>query len=64
MDFLGETSVLQFRAEFFNIFNRPNFGSPQMTLFTRIGAVQSGAGQIKETSVNARQAQLALRLMS
>jgi hypothetical protein len=63
MDFLGETSVLQFRAEFFNIFNRPNFGSPQMTLFTRTGAVQSGAGQIQETSVNARQAQLALRLM-
>jgi hypothetical protein len=59
---LGEDGSLQFRWEMFNLFNRPNFGSPGLTLFNRNGVVQSGAGRIEGTRTNARQMQFALRL--
>ena len=31
-DFLGEQGTVQFRAEFFNILNRPNFANPNATI--------------------------------
>ncbi|HWP84117.1 MAG TPA: hypothetical protein VNN17_02930, partial [Terriglobia bacterium] len=59
---LGENGILQFRWELFNLFNRPNFGSPGLTVFNRNGVVQAGAGRIESTRTNARQMQFALRL--
>ena len=35
---LSEAMKLQFRAEFFNILNRPNFGMPSVFMFTSSGA--------------------------
>jgi hypothetical protein len=50
-----EQSNLQFRAEFYNALNHPQFGNPD-TNFT-----SPGFGVISNTSVNARVAQLALK---
>jgi hypothetical protein len=60
---LGEAGTLQFRAEFFNLFNRPNFGSPALNLFTNAGAPRSNAGQITSTNTPSRQMQFALKLL-
>ena len=59
---ISENSSLQLRWELFNLFNRPNFGSPSLTLFARSGAVQGGAGRIESTRSNARQMQFAVRM--
>jgi outer membrane receptor protein involved in Fe transport len=72
---LSETNRLQIRAEFFNLFNRPNFGTPNDAPF-----LQSGSGnnlrvnpsvapvdptvvphQIDDTRTSARQIQFGLR---
>jgi len=53
---LTEALKLQFRAEAFNLFNRPDFGMPGATL----GTPQFGT--ITSTSDDAREIQLALRL--
>ena len=53
---LNEQLGLQFRSEFFNILNRPNFGLPS-------GSIGSdAAGTITTVITNARQIQFALRL--
>jgi hypothetical protein len=53
---LNEKVGLQFRSEFFNILNRPNFGLPS-------GSIGStAAGTITTVVTNARQIQFALRL--
>ncbi len=53
---ISERFNLQFRAEFFNLFNHANFGNPQSDL-------DSGSfGTIRSTSVNARLVQFALKL--
>ena len=52
----SETSELQFRSEFFNGFNHPQFGLPNST----IGV--GGAGTITSTQRSNRQMQFALRL--
>lgn len=53
---LNEQLGLQFRSEFFNILNRPNFGLPS-------GSIGSAAaGTITTVITNARQTQFALRL--
>jgi hypothetical protein len=62
---IHENSVLQFRAEFFNIFNHPQFGSTgtQGVGFAPV-ANNLGAGnfgQITSLSVNPRLMQLALK---
>jgi hypothetical protein len=51
---IGERHSIQFRSEFFNAFNRPNFGVPGV----RIGA---GFGQIVNTITEARIIQFALK---
>ncbi len=60
---LGEAGALQFRAEFFNLFNRPNFAAPAINLFDRTGVRKSSAGQITSTKISSRQIQFALRLI-
>jgi hypothetical protein len=64
---LGENGNVQFRVEFFNIFNRANFGLPNRTVFTASPtsgtAVLGTAGQITSTVGTSRQVQLALKLL-
>jgi hypothetical protein len=50
-----ENAALQFRAEFFNLFNHPQFSNPDQN------RTDGGFGQISTTSVNARVVQLALK---
>ena len=59
---LRENLTTQFRAEFFNILNRPNFGSPSLSLFDQTGVPTSTVGQISSTRTSSRQIQFALRL--
>jgi len=58
---VGENSNVQFRAEFFNLLNRPNFGLPANALFTSSGAIQSTAGTINRTVGTSRQIQFGLK---
>jgi len=51
-----ERMNLQLRAEFFNLFNTPQFGDPNFQVDT------SGAGSISSTVHSSRQIQLALKL--
>ena len=62
---LGEAGSLEFRWELFNLFNRPNFGSPNLTVFDRTGTLQTDAGEITSTkdSVPSRQMQFALKIV-
>jgi hypothetical protein len=52
---------LQFRAEVFNVLNRPNFSQPAANVFNSRGRRVAGAGRIDSTSTTARQIQVALR---
>ena len=52
-----ERAAIQFRAEFFNVFNMVNFGLPSNTL---LGA---GFGRISKTAGSSRQIQLSLKLI-
>jgi hypothetical protein len=49
--------VLQFRAEFFNIFNLVNFGLPANIV------VSPGFGQINRTAGTSRQIQFSLKIL-
>jgi hypothetical protein len=62
---VSETFNVQFRAEFFNIFNRPNFAVPidNNQLFDEGGAPVGGAGAVDATSTTSRQIQFALKLI-
>ena len=62
---LGESGSVEFRWELFNLFNRPNFGSPALTVFDRTGTLQTDAGEITSTkdSVPSRQIQFALKIV-
>ena len=59
---LTETVQFQFRAEFFNILNRANFGTPASILFDGSGNRVAGAGRIRTTTTTSRQIQFGLRL--
>ncbi|OFW00064.1 MAG: hypothetical protein A3F68_05095 [Acidobacteria bacterium RIFCSPLOWO2_12_FULL_54_10] len=66
LGFLGESGALQFRAEFFNLLNRVNFGLPGRTIFSGVRdgeAPLSTAGRIQTTNGTSRQIQFALRLV-
>ena len=62
---ISESFNIQFRAEFFNIFNHPNFQSPlnNKTLFTQTGTSVGGAGAIDTTTTTSRQIQLGLKII-
>jgi hypothetical protein len=61
---LTEKLRLQFRAEFFNIFNRANFGTPNPVVFTSATTVPSPtAGVITSTATTSRQIQFGLKLL-
>jgi hypothetical protein len=55
--FLGESGRAEFRSEFFNLFNKANFGIPNRTLFS------STTGLINSTITDSRQIQLALKII-
>jgi hypothetical protein len=58
---LTEASGLQFRAEFFNLFNRPNFGSPDVTPWDSSARPDPLAAEISSTRTSARQIQFGVR---
>lgn len=61
---LGEERSLQFRAEFFNLFNHPNFDVPSArTIFLSGGVRAAGAGRITSTVTTSRQIQFGLKLI-
>lgn len=58
---IREWARLQFRSEFFNIFNHPNLGLPNASIANPSGNAQ--AGQINSTIGNPRQIQFAVKLL-
>jgi hypothetical protein len=63
---LGESGALEFRFELFNLLNRANFSSPNLSLFTfanNTATRVSNAGQILNTATASRQIQFALKLL-
>jgi hypothetical protein len=62
---ISETFNVQFRAEFFNILNHPNFQAPlaNRILFNADGTQVPGAGSIDTTSTAPRQIQLGLKVI-
>jgi len=62
---ISETFNVQFRTEFFNIFNRPNFSPPtdNNIIFDGSGAPVAGAGLIDSTSTTSRQIQFAVKVI-
>ena len=59
---LNERMRLQFRAEFFNLFNHPNFGLPIISTFTSSGAISPSAGLVNYTATTSRQIQLGMKV--
>jgi hypothetical protein len=59
---VSERLRLQFRAEFFNVLNRANFGTPNATVFSS-GAINASAGLITTLATAPRQIQFGLKLM-
>jgi hypothetical protein len=61
---LSERFHLQFRAEFFNLLNRANFGTPNAVVFTSASVTPSPtAGVITSTATTSRQIQFGLKLI-
>jgi hypothetical protein len=54
---------VQFRAEFFNIFNHSNWGLPVGGAFVSGGAFNPTAGQITTIAAPMRQIQFALKVV-
>jgi hypothetical protein len=59
---ITETTRVLFRAEFFNITNRANFGLPNPNIFSG-GTISASAGKIVATTGTSRQIQFGLKLM-
>jgi len=59
---VSERASLQFRAEFFNVLNRANFGTPNAIVFAN-GVISSSAGLITLTATTSRQIQFGLKLI-
>ncbi|MBI4445735.1 MAG: TonB-dependent receptor [Acidobacteria bacterium] len=61
---VAEQAAIQFRGEFFNLFNRTNFGIPDRVVFdARTGLVSPTAGRIRTTSTTSRQIQFGLKVL-
>ena len=60
---LGENGEMQFRVQFFNLFNRVNYGNPSLSVFDNQGNVSPTVGRITSTRIPARQVQLGLRFV-
>lgn len=64
---LSESFNAQFRVEFFNILNRPNFAPPvtpdNTDIFDAAGAPTGAAGLLTSTTTTAREIQFALKLI-
>jgi hypothetical protein len=61
---INEKMRVQFRAEFFNIFNRANFATPNAVVFSSAGSTPSStAGVITATGTTSRQIQFGLKLL-
>ena len=59
---VSERVSVQFRSEFFNLFNRVNFGPPNTTVFSS-GVPSVTAGAITTLATNPRQIQFGLKLI-
>ena len=59
---ITERTNLQFRAEFFNVLNHTNLGTPNATVFST-GAISPTAGLITSTATTSRQIQFGLKLI-
>jgi hypothetical protein len=61
---LSERLTVQFRSEFFNVFNRTNFNTPNPVVYaSATGGPSPTAGVITSTSTTSRQIQFGLKLM-
>ena len=66
LPFLGEAGQLQFRAEFFNLLNHPNFGQPGLTPFTGSLTNQQetpSVTPITTTTTDPREIQFSLKVL-
>lgn len=54
---------IQFRAEFFNLFNRANFDLPDPTLFDASRQRRGAAGRITRTTTTSRQIQFGVKIL-
>jgi len=59
---IGERWGAEFRAEFFNLFNRANFGRPVNAVFDEDGSIRGNAGRIVLTSNSSRQIQFGTKI--
>jgi len=62
-DRIHERINAQFRLEFFNSLNHPNFSAPAFQIFDGNGNLVSNVGKITSTSTASRQVQLGLKLV-
>jgi hypothetical protein len=61
---LNDKLRMQFRAEFFNLFNRTNFGTPNAVVFASASATPSPtAGVISSTATTSRQVQFGVKVL-
>jgi hypothetical protein len=61
-DKIGERVTTQFRFEFFNFLNHPNFSAPAAAIFDSNGNAVSNVGRITSTTNAARQIQFGLKI--
>jgi hypothetical protein len=59
---VSEKAQVQFRAEFFNVLNHANFGTPNATVFSN-GSISGSAGLITSTATTSRQIQFGFKLV-
>ena len=63
---LGSGGQVQFRLEVFNLLNRPNFATPDRTVFAAAAANEAPlatAGRITRTITSSRQVQLGAKIL-